>query len=778
MSKHGKKSLDKIRAPYTFVPLSEFVLDSQNAPQLRAEWVNHDVPFHDAVCGTMEIALHALTPIFIRGADRVSGGSPKPERFFRLPSGLLAIPGSSLRGMLRNVLEIACFARMRRVNPHRYGVRDLHNHDLYGRHMSDVKTKKTTIPLVSAGWLRRNDDPSTSTGQPAHIVPCDFAKVHYDLLGAHAERLGLRNYSPGEKQSAPDKYRKWAGHSFQVQARVEWKLQKGDPSISTPRSGDYGVVTELGTKMAGPDVRQGELVFTGQPQDSTRKGSKQHDFVFFNRPGARALPVSAQVWEDFRFVHRDSGQQNRMVDTPNAELRAWLERSGWDDGDPKAARHGIPVFFLLEKDKPLRVRAIGLAMMFRLAYRYSVLDAVWNAQGNDRGALDLPDLIFGHVPLERKGRGRDTGQNSLRGRVDFGHGLLPPGARELEPVRAVLGAPKASYYPNYVEQDPRIPGNPPVRKNGKPRYVTWMDQGVRPRGWKRYPPRPQAESRPQIPKSSTEKVITTFQPVLLPSQEPVRIPVRVHNLRPFELGALLWALDFGGAPDTCHSLGMARSLGYGAVRLSVAASHLRSVDGQDVHLDQARLAFADFMETALADRVDGGWAASRQLHALIAAATVHPDPDRDLRHMRLDHPHFGNEFTQAKDRGFALSPPDSHLEWARAALAAQQRRPRKAPTSKVAKGKHSISSLSASTPKAGASGAATRSEPASRSTATERSRFRKAYKAGQHLELIRRWMEEGGERAPARRRMILDVMGKPSKKLKKKHKDLVAWLRR
>lgn len=96
-----------VRAPYAFVPLSDKVFFPD-----WADLVSHDVPFKDGWCGEVEIEINTVTPLVV-GAERNrlsnGGGDVRP---FCLPGGPYAIPGSSLQGMIRNVLEIATFGRI------------------------------------------------------------------------------------------------------------------------------------------------------------------------------------------------------------------------------------------------------------------------------------------------------------------------------------------------------------------------------------------------------------------------------------------------------------------------------------------------------------------------------------------------------------------------------------------------------------------------------------------------------------------------------------------
>lgn len=654
--------MDRIVAPYNFVPLSDRVFFPDWAGQ-----ASQDVPFEDGISGTLKLRIEARTPLFVRGAR-------DPERFFRTEDGLVAIPGSALRGMLRNVVEIASFGKLTRLNDHTYGLRDLHNHRLYVSHMAGILPtpdgRKIPMPLVGAGWLRRKG--VDEEGNPvAEIRPCRFAKIEYRRLLEVARSRGVGSaFRPGERQSAVSKYRAWGGASRDVEVTVR-PLRE---ALHQGRVGEFGVVERVG----GPT--RGTLVFTGQPSRwdanaAPRRGGghpKHHDFVFHGDLGA-TLPVPPEVLRAFRFVHSDRSQQHRSTEAPNEEWAWWKDR--FDRDEP------VPVFYLLHGKGPRegRLRAFGLAMMFRLAYDKSTRAA---ARGTQPAAwegerpisrLDLAETLFGHVPLDaRDDDDRAERSGALKGRVSIG--LATPVGPVAEDAirRVVLGAPRASYYPNYVEQGPAgTAGEVPARAEGKPDYRTFMDPDVRIRGWKRY--RPQlTPANPPPPRTSTggearsDKIWTTFTP--LKAGTVFSANVRFHNVRPAELGALLWALDFGGASDAVHLLGMARSLGYGSVRLTVDGHRCVAVkEGAPVDLAACRRTFEDTMEAwARAERIEGGWRGSRQVHELLSCAVPSPDAE-SVRSMLLDHPQWRNEFTAAKAEGLALRPAGA-ATWTRASV--------------------------------------------------------------------------------------------------------------
>ena len=89
-----------ITAPFNFVPLNKEVF----YPSWSDE-ISFDKPLDESLSGEIEIKITALSPIFIRD-------SQNKEKFCNY-NGQFFIPGSSVRGMVRNVLEIMSFAKLK-----------------------------------------------------------------------------------------------------------------------------------------------------------------------------------------------------------------------------------------------------------------------------------------------------------------------------------------------------------------------------------------------------------------------------------------------------------------------------------------------------------------------------------------------------------------------------------------------------------------------------------------------------------------------------------------
>ncbi len=650
----------KVTAPYNFVPLCDTVFVPEWGQGSTDDEGLHDTPFEDGVRGTLDFELEAVGPLFVRAP-----GQPAPNtalESFRTPDGRYAIPGSSIRGLLRNVVQIASFCKLAPLNETRYGFRDLHNPQQYIRHMAVIDPQQrgpaAVVPLVGAAWLRKVDD--VERNDPDRVVatlePCSFAKVEYALL-----RAWRPGFEPGLRQSAPDKYRSWGDHPREVRALLRGAIGKQ----FRKGLGEFSLVTRLvASDSKEPNAVPGTLVFTGQPQaqrpGQNRPGAgqpKHHDFFFYDTPSKPpTIEVTARQFQDFEFIHSDAGQQGRTRLSPNAEWKHWSRAF--------EAGQRVPVFYLLEPPDEVpaggrpALRSFGLAMMFRLAYRFSPLELANRHQKDRQSAKrDLSELLFGMVPDHVRD---PLASEPLKGRVSIGLAVAKRAERTRE-VKAVLGAPKPTFYPNYVEQG-RPDGSPGASApmvNGKPAYKTYMDADARLRGWKRYRPQT-AEFTPSLPDKATDRVITRFVPLAAGARFEGRI--RIHNLKPEELGALLWALDFGRRAECEHMLGMARSLGFGRTRFRIVAHELygnrdrRTRAGDDL-LEAARAAFVAWATKLGAQHgLPGGWEGSVQIAQLIACATPLPPDSREGRHLSLAAPVDGNQFVEAKKAGLALPP--------------------------------------------------------------------------------------------------------------------------
>ena len=300
-----------ITAPYNFVPLNEKIF--------YPPWVSedilkniHDVPFKDGESGVIEVETTAKSPIFIKD----SKNRTEFCHFTNENGGKeYYIPATSIKGMIRNVLEIMSFSKIR-IDEGK------HKKHLSVRDMTD--RKNLVGQADGCGFLVKN-------GNSYMIEECVDIRT-----------INLRNdenYKDIKKlETAKDKYTK-----FGLLKEINFTPYN---EKSQNRSGQ-----NITIKRAKFD-RQGIigiLVFTGQI------GNKTHEFIFAKSGNKFAL--DKRVFENFKSVYFD--------DEESIDGQFWK----------KQFNKGMPVPIFYNKDKT----AIGLTQLFKLAYKKTIFEAAKQA---------------------------------------------------------------------------------------------------------------------------------------------------------------------------------------------------------------------------------------------------------------------------------------------------------------------------------------------------------------------------------------------------------------
>lgn len=584
-----------IKAPFNFVPLQDRVYFPEWAGQ-----VSQDIPFSDGLSGTIQLDITAQAPIMV-GAGREEGNTIE---FCHTPDGRYYIPGSTIKGTLRSVLEILAYGKMTQVGPERFAIRDLSN-SADGKFYRDRMTRQdpaTKRTKVHCGWLRREgmnfvlDD----HGLPWRLCVEDIDRqFHTHFVDFVQDRRALKQ---DENRRARAKYERFDRETNQ------------QGLIDNPRLDAHFVIDDERTeKDPGKRIivhfnqggKPGHIVFTGQPGvrkigNRTNKAGnrmwegKYYEFVFPAEViGTINIADGDKVLNDFLSVHKNS---------PDF-LNIYKQRLG--DGRP------IPVFFLYDEDNPDRLHSIGLSFMYRFPTFNAIGDGIPD-ELKETSRHDLPELLFGY-----------TGDDSLKGRVHCSHAFAEGGVEPMQRVGLVLSSPHPSFFPLYVG-------------GGR----SWNSGGeFKIAGRKRYPIRREVWNNSS---AGTDEMCSWLRP--LPAGTVFRATVRFHNLRPVELGALLASITFNNHPDCRHNIGMGKPMGYGKVQIDARIAALHS-------LDSTMTADTDFVGCFAAEMSSRfpGWATSPALNELYAMASYDIPADRqdDFTYMQMDV-QGNNQFADAK----------------------------------------------------------------------------------------------------------------------------------
>ncbi|QWY74026.1 TIGR03986 family CRISPR-associated RAMP protein [Ferrovum myxofaciens] len=595
-----------ISAPYNFVPLANWV----HIPEWSTQ-VSHDWPFQDGVSGELSLTLTTHTPLLV-GGQQTKAEQDKPGEVtpFQLPGGRYAIPGSSIKGMLRAVIEIAGFGRMHQVDEQRPALRDITQSDsIYAtRIQGKIKT----------GFLSRTLDGKQE------IHPCKMVRLnHRDL-----EQVFKIPKPIFERGSVTDKYRRW---------KELCATRKRDPQNILF---DVDTTSKVATNLYQGKI-PGTPVFTGQINESTQKTGKSKDFIFHNDTKP-PISVQPKEWADFLRIHGDEEKRDEM---------SW---PGYWKREYRAGKK-VPVFYLQDEG----LLRIGLAYMPKLAGDFSTWNMIDHSSTKHRAppgqenGYDFADLLFGALGSEPT--------DALRGRVSCETLLCSSSNPSTTPQPpTILNGPKPSYFPNYLTQKDADPETWKLKKpNGQ--YVTYLEttNSSTPtlRGYKRYPTRPldQTKVQPLDPEQKNNSKVQ-IQLHTLPSNIQFAGRIVFHNLKELELGALLWALTWGNNQQLRHGLGMGKSFGFGQISLALDYSKckffpndpVKNLSSSSEQVESWMDLFTEHMKHATQKQEGKDWNCTTQLLNLLAMA----DPDSatrlpkkmELRHMSLSK----KEFTESK----------------------------------------------------------------------------------------------------------------------------------
>lgn len=531
-----------IHAPFNFVPLSDKVFFPDWADQ-----ISQDIPFEDGLSGTIDIELKAVTPMFVRNGHTKEQGEEETEEYCKFstsPDGRLFIPATTIKGTIRNAVEILSFGKMSHMNNKRYAMRE----------MTNTYLKKFNANNVHCGWMKFDED---NVIIEDHGIPY---RVSHSMLD---EKYGTdfcerfdgddgNRYLNNKKEN-----RKIARHKYDIFGKNSLMSYFQDVGTCTKNPVDGRRKVSFSN-----DGWEGTIVFTGQPgerrqREGNRKpkaSGKFYEFVFKEECQQTFILHKYQkegLYEDFRFIYKDS-----------EDWKFWEEK----------LNHGqrIPIFMLIENGKLLH---FGLSYLYKLPTPKRLKEYLYDDHKQDK-KKDLAECIFG-----------TTDGTSLKGRVMFSHAFCKEG--HLEPEQKVyMASPKPAYYPIYLKQQGECGF---MEVNDKiVFYKTLLDSGAELKGWKKYPIRNEATSN--LSTTITEgqdKNSNPFRPVA--SGSIFSGSVVFHNLKKFELAALVYGLELKN--EALHSIGFAKPYGYGATKITV-----NKITGCDLSVDELRLYYEDCME--------------------------------------------------------------------------------------------------------------------------------------------------------------------------------------
>ncbi|MBQ8708651.1 MAG: TIGR03986 family CRISPR-associated RAMP protein [Succinivibrionaceae bacterium] len=556
MNNNGKKqsaaatanSVPQITVPYTFIPLSSWVFHPS-----WAEDTSHDVPFQDGLSGRINFEITNNSPICVGHASVTGEKGAKHLIWEKDAAGHLVIPGSSIKGMLRTALEIVSFGRLQFFHDRKHAFR-LEIGEVKGESSNYDLLPVFIRPKASSEGLWEYFRTSTRIGDKPSCASVNEA----DLMGILGSNVS--------KASASEKfkllYTKYCP-AFNENSPVPLPM----PLLYAELKQESGYSAQ---QMKKPESERVATTWMEVKSVSLKPDEKHRYpgmFMFMNENISNKGSGKANKFTDyFMYVNDEEQLKNQQNWQPleNTELIRDLNDSlppikadsdgGKEDNlynfyhSHMHQNYGFPIWYL--KDQRGNSDALGFCQIMRKVHSKSIGDMIKDSSRDlAPEAPDLPDLMFGHIS------GNDE-SNAAGSRIGFSD-VRSVGIPKIETRQYVLGEPKPTFYPEYLGM---FDFKKPYEENS---IIA---------GRKMYKIRQNFElADPKFP-NDNEKVRTAID--FAQKDSTFRGTVVFHNLKPEELGALLWVMTFGEGEASAsgkhfHSLGHARPMGAGAVRFRI-----------------------------------------------------------------------------------------------------------------------------------------------------------------------------------------------------------------
>jgi len=555
-------------APYNFVPLPEVVVTAvNNADDLP----DHDRYEPDKYTGYFDVVLTTKSPVYVRCPftlekflrQELDEDNEAPFRqqvrntprfFYTRDPSQPVIPGSSLRGMLRSLLEIVSYGKVQWVTD---------SFKIFYRAVAAAKDDPLREPYrqtigkfgvnVKAGYLIKK-------GEEWYIKPAKKpADMGWPEKGAYIsikENDIPKGAIPGFIPFNSSQY------------RPQYYLVSFDIEIRKGKRGEFVKVTKIGPLDAGYSYR-GFLACSGNMIETRDRNTpsprKRHALVLEANDNAKLIKINSKAVKDYL-----DALTPFQTDPPFDEKMGCLVK-------------GRPIFYI-EKGK--EVFFFGHCPNFRVPAfdedkkravtpfdfvpeelrRPEDIDYAEALFGFVRRAEDLEDMEKRGIIKEEPKQGDK--RRAYAGRVFVTDAVLLEGQTNVwlsnNPiVPKILASPKPTAFQHYLVQTSS-------EKNELKHYDSKTPQETVIRGHKRYwlqGERSVEDIRETNEISNNSKQHTQFKPI----KPGVKFKFHIYfeNLSDRELGALCWVLHPMGDPNKeyCHQLGMGKPLGMGAVKM-------------------------------------------------------------------------------------------------------------------------------------------------------------------------------------------------------------------
>lgn len=538
-------------APYNFVSLHEKMYD-------RYDDFN-EVPAHNSFkgpkgeelyTGYIDYTLNAETPIII-SAGTIDGTA----NFFKDAKGDYAIPGNTIRGMVRSNAQILGFCSVKDdIQNSTFLYRDITGNNSLSRRYGKILGINSVMRIaknVQAGVMHFDGKQYHITASESLVEGKNYFRVSEIWLKNNVgNRIPGLQYMYLTQPSTDEEFSK-------VSKEIE-ELKKGGEDNADRIEQLNQKKKNIYTRSTNPRYNPYQVKISFEFDNITKRVTKVGKRTEFSKEGYILSGGFIRGKMSHYIVPSESHEgsipvKDKAITSYKDDLIRTKKMS--KDGKMQAGKHffglpGIndkkPVFFVNVNEE----LHFGFTPYLRVSYSKSIHDGMPKCSDG----ISYTDALFGFI---------NTAKSNYKSRVGFEDAIALQGAEvdKDSSITMLLGEPKATSYGIYLDQED---------KNNKFELNVYEDD-FRIRGIKQYWLKEKVEMPDLV---NNRKMIFDIKPL----KEKTRFygRIRFSSLYKDELGLLLWAIKLN---EGCfQNIGLAKPYGFGRVKVKALNLHLENLD--------------------------------------------------------------------------------------------------------------------------------------------------------------------------------------------------------
>ncbi|MCI5596732.1 MAG: TIGR03986 family CRISPR-associated RAMP protein [Lachnospiraceae bacterium] len=521
-----------VHAPYNFVPFSKQVVTRD-----KSELIPHNSVDEQLFTGEIAYDITAKTPIFI---DNGKGG------FHQNMYGDYSIPGSTMRGLIRNNVQILGLSGMaddiddyslmyRNVAA---GLSKNRYQDILGSKLKQISkdVKVTILKNVKAGYISNENGKYYIYETVPVNLGSDYGEMNYYPL---SEKTIIYDYLDSERNyfyEFFDPKNNILQNEFKPRKQREAFVKRPDNNNKIHYKGEKNPKYLPYYKEVSYEVKDLKSVTNvGKPGVYSKKGYVVSSGFMNEKKVVYVIPEIDRTREPIQISEKDV--QSFQIDYNKRKNKLpEKDRTGFfhlpENGETK------PVFFIHYSGKLY----FGFTPRLRVFYDHSIKEGL--PKTHKEGMIDYAKAMFGYA----------NDQDAYKSKVSFTDAIYSSEDKPafLPNCSVVLGEPNPTAILQYVQQNP-------TKGKGS---ITYDMEDFQLRGVKQY--WIHSKIKP-LDNDVNEKIASPLHP--MKENAVFSGKIRFRNLKKEELGLLLWSVTL--RPESCMNIGKAKSYGYGAIKLNV-----------------------------------------------------------------------------------------------------------------------------------------------------------------------------------------------------------------